>query len=101
TAALALAVVAIVGGASVRLLFAEELGQRATFIFFVPGVVVASALSGVRAGGLAALLGAAAGLWCDRLTGPIENGNMVAAGAFVIFGLAIAVGGEWFQRARV
>jgi two-component system sensor kinase FixL len=101
TAALALAVLAIAGAASARLLFDEELGQRATFIFFVPGVVVASALSGVRAGALAALLGAVTGLWCDRLTGPIEHGNLVAAGAFVIFGLAIAVGGEWFQRARV
>jgi len=100
-AALALAIVAIAGAAGVLLLFAEELGQRATFIFFVPGVVVASALSGVRAGALAALLGAAAGLWCDRMTGPLENGNLIAAGAFVIFGIAIAVGGEWFQRARV
>ena len=48
--ALAVAVLAIAAGAGIRLAFAEELGQRATFIFFVPGVVVASALSGVRAG---------------------------------------------------
>jgi two-component system sensor kinase FixL len=99
--ALALAVLAIAGAVAVRLLFADELGQRATFIFFVPGVVVASALSGVRAGALAALLGAGAGLWCDTLAGPIESGNLIAAGAFVVFGLAIATGGEWFQRARV
>ena len=100
-AALALAVLAIAAGAAVRLVFAEDLGQRATFIFFVPGVVVASALSGLRAGALAALLGAIAGLLCDRLTGPLENGSLIAAGAFVLFGLAIALGGEWFQRARV
>lgn len=100
-AALALALLAIAAGAAVRLLFAEDLGQRATFIFFVPGVVVASALSGLRAGALAALGGAVAGLWCDRLTGPLESGSMIAAGAFVLFGLAIAVGGEWFQRARI
>ncbi|RIV77161.1 PAS domain S-box protein [Pelagerythrobacter aerophilus] len=96
-----LAVLAIAAGAAVRLLFAEELGQRATFIFFVPGVVVASALSGLRAGGLAALGGAAAGLWCERMTAPLESGSLIAAGAFVLFGLAIALGGEWFQRARV
>ncbi|MGV2496839.1 sensor histidine kinase [Pelagerythrobacter aerophilus] len=99
--ALMLAVLAIAAGAAVRLLFAEELGQRATFIFFVPGVVVASALSGLRAGGLAALGGAAAGLWCERMTAPLESGSLIAAGAFVLFGLAIALGGEWFQRARV
>lgn len=100
-AALVLAVLAIAAGAAPRLLFAEDLGQRATFIFFVPGVVVASALSGLRAGALAALAGAAAGLLCDRLTGPLQNGSLIAAAAFVAIGFAIAIGGEWFQRARL
>lgn len=99
--ALAVALVAIAVGAGIRLAFAEELGQRATFIFFVPGVVVASALSGVRAGALAAVVGAAAALWCDRLTGALETGSLIAAAAFVVIGLAVAVGGEWFQRARI
>ncbi|SMP57655.1 two-component system, LuxR family, sensor kinase FixL [Novosphingobium panipatense] len=99
--ALFLALIAIAGGSAVRLLFAHDLGSRATFIFFVPGVVVASALSGFRAGALAAFAGAAAGLLCDRLTGPVENGSLIAAAAFVVIGLAIAVGGEWFQRARL
>lgn len=99
--ALAVAAFAIAAGAGIRLAFAAELGQRATFIFFMPGVVVASALSGARAGALAALAGAAVALWCDRLTGPIENGSLIAAAAFVAIGLAIAVGGEWFQRARI
>ena len=86
---------------AVRLLFADELDQRATFIFFVPGVVVASALSGFRAGGLAAVAGAAAGLWCDSLSGPVESGSLIAAAAFVLIGIAVAIGGEWFQRARI
>lgn len=85
----------------VRLLFAGELGQRATFIFFVPGVVVASALSGFRAGGVAAVAGAVAGLWCDSLSGPVESGSLIAAAAFVFIGIAVAIGGEWFQRARI
>ena len=99
--ALLLALLAIGAGAALRLLFAEELGQRATFIFFVPGVVVASALSGLGAGCIAALAGAAAGLWCDRLSGPIESGSVIAAVTFVAIGFAVALGGEWFQRARV
>ena len=81
--ALLLALLAIAAGVAVRLLAADELGQRATFIFFVPGVVVASALSGIRAGSLAAVVGAAAGLWCDALSGPIEAGSLIAAAAFV------------------
>src|SRR3546814_2983245 len=65
-AAFGIALFFVAAGMAVRLLFAEELGQRATFIFFVPGVVVAGALSGLRAGKLAALGGAAAGLRGDR-----------------------------------
>ncbi|WP_240623680.1 two-component system sensor histidine kinase NtrB [Tsuneonella suprasediminis] len=100
-AALLLALAAIGAGAGIRLLFAEELAQRATFIFFVPGVVVASALSGLRAGAVAAVAGAAAGLWCDVLAGPVTQGSYIAAAAFVVIGVSVAFGGEWFQRARV
>ncbi len=97
---LALAVVAVALGAGIRIAFADELGQRATYIFFVPAVVLASALSGLRAGMVACILGAAAGLWCDWLIAPIAAGSMIAATAFVIIGFAVALGGEWFQRAR-
>jgi two-component system sensor kinase FixL len=98
TLALALAAVAL--GVAVRIAFADELGQRATHIFFVPAVVLASALSGLRAGIVASVLGAAAALWCDWLIGPVAAGNLIGAAAFVAIGLAVALGGEWFQRAR-
>jgi two-component system sensor kinase FixL len=99
-ATLGLAVVVIALGAGVRIAFAAELGQRATYIFFVPAIVLASALSGLRAGVAASMAGAAAGLWCDRMIGPVAAGSWIAAGAFVAIGCAIALGGEWFQRAR-
>lgn len=99
--AIAIALVAIAGGVAFRLLFAIELGARSTFIFFVPGVVVASALSGVRAGAVAALIAAAAGLWCDSLSGPIATGSLITGAAFLAISMAIALGGEWFQHARV
>jgi len=99
-ATLALAAAAIALGAGVRISFAAELGQRATFIFFVPAVVIAGALSGLRAGILASVAGAVAGLWCDSLSGPIAAGSEIAAAAFVVIGGAVALGGEWFQRAR-
>lgn len=100
-AAFGIAMLAIAAGAGIRLLFADDLGQRATFIFFVPGVVLAGALSGWRAGVLAALAGAVAGLLCDSRIGPVESGSWIAASAFLVISLAIAVGGEWFQHARV
>ena len=99
--ALALTALAIAGGVALRLLFADLLGQRETFIFFVPAVVVASALSGIRAGTITVLAGAAAGLWCDWQTGPLEAGSLIGGGAFVLIGLSLATGGEWFQRARI
>src|SRR3546814_16797431 len=49
-AAFGIALFFVAAGMAVRLLFAEELGQRATFIFFVPGVVVAGDPSGPGAG---------------------------------------------------
>lgn len=97
---LTLAAIAVAIGAGVRIAFAAELGQRATYIFFVPAVVVASALSGLRGGIVACIAGAAAGLLCDRAIAPLEAGSLIAAAAFVIIGLAVAPGGEWFQRAR-
>jgi two-component system sensor kinase FixL len=97
---LALSAAAIAFGIGVRILFADALGQRATYIFFVPAVVVASALSGLRAGLAASIAGAAAGLCCDALTGPVAAGSLIGAAAFVTIGFAVATGGEWFQRAR-
>jgi two-component system sensor kinase FixL len=99
--ALGLALLAIVAGAAVRLLLADDLGGRSTFIFFMPAVVVAGALSGARAGVVAAAAGAAAGVWCDSLVGPLASGSLIAAGVFFAIGLAVALGGEWFQHARI
>ena len=100
-AALGLALLAVAAGAAARLLLADELGARSTFLFFMPAVVVAGALSGVRAGVLAAIVGAGVGLWCDSMEGPLAGDSLIAAATFVAIGLALALGGEWFQRARV
>ena len=99
-AACALAVLAVAAGFAARWGLDPILGQRATFIFFVPAVVVAAALAGLWPGVFATLLGAAAGLAADALAGPLGAGNLVGAGVFILVGLAVATGGEWFQRAR-
>jgi two-component system sensor kinase FixL len=99
-AACALAVLAVLAGMALRFGLEPYLEQRATFIFFVPAVVVAAAMAGLWPGLFATLVGAAAGLIVDRVTGPIEIGNLIAACAFLFVGAAVATGGEWFQRAR-
>ncbi|WP_166041041.1 PAS domain-containing sensor histidine kinase [Sphingosinicella sp. YJ22] len=99
-AACALAVAAVGAGLAARWGLDPLLGQRATFIFFVPAVVLAAALAGLWPGVFATLLGAAAGLAADALGGPLGVGNLVGAGVFVLVGLSVTTGGEWFQRAR-
>lgn len=99
-AASGLAVLVLALGALARLGLVDHLQERATFIFFVPAVVVAAAMSGLPAGVAASLIGAAAALSCDALLGPLGSGNWIAAGVFVLIGVVISVGGEWFQRAR-
>ena len=94
------AVLVLAFGALARLGLVDHLQQRATFIFFVPAVVVAAAMSGFRAGILASVLGAGVALACDALLGPLGSGNWIAASVFVLMGVMISVGGEWFQRAR-
>lgn len=99
-AACAIAAVAIAGGVAVEYLLDPYLGERATYLFFVPAVVFAAALAGLWPGLFATLLGAAAGLIADRLQGDLTSGNFIAAGIFLLVGAAVATGGEWFQRAR-
>jgi two-component system sensor kinase FixL len=98
--AIAMALVAIAAGVTLRLVFDPILEQRATFIFFVPAVVLAAALAGLGPGILAGLIGAVAGLMCDAMSDALDLGNYVGAGAFVLVAVAVSVGGEWFQRAR-
>ena len=98
--ALGLAVLAILAGAALRLTLDPVLQQRATFIFFVPAVVLAAALRGLIPGVLAGLLAGVTGLACDAFAGGLAVGNFVGAGVFLMVALAVSIGGQWFQRAR-
>ncbi|MFZ5746537.1 MAG: PAS domain-containing sensor histidine kinase [Pseudomonadota bacterium] len=85
--------------------FAARLGldpllvNRATFIFFVPAVVIA-ALAGLRHAVFVTVLGAAAGVSADALTGELLFGDWVAAVVYGVMGVVIATGGAWLDRAR-
>jgi two-component system sensor kinase FixL len=97
TTLVALGVIAL--GFAARLGLDPLLEKRATFIFFVPGVVVA-AIGGARAAIVATIAGAAAGVAGDAITGQLLVGDWVAAGVFLVVGAVIAAGGAWLERAR-
>ncbi len=95
--AMVLAVIAL--GFAARLGLDPLLEKRATFIFFVPGVVVA-AFMGFRLAMLATLVGAAAEVAADMLTGELLLADWVGAGVFVCVGGVIAASGAWTRRVR-
>jgi two-component system sensor kinase FixL len=98
--ACALATLAMTLAAALRWRLDPVLGDEATFIFFVPAVVLAAAVAGFWPGLFATLLGTGAGLAIDRAAGGVDTGNLIAAAAFAAAGGAVTVGGEWFQRTR-
>ncbi|MEA3052716.1 MAG: two-component system, LuxR family, sensor kinase FixL, partial [Sphingomonadales bacterium] len=99
-AACLLAIAAVAAAAAARWALDPILGQEATFIFFVPAVVLGAALGGLWPGLLTTAIGAGAGLYIDSATGDIGSGNLIAAAAFLLAGGAVTTGGEWFQRTR-
>jgi len=96
----AIAAAAVAAGFAARLALERLLGQSTTYIFFVPAVVVAAALSGLWPGLFATLLGAAAGLYADSLSAQIGTGNLVGGAVFLLVGTAVTLGGEGYHGAR-
>lgn len=81
-------------GAALRGSLGAEAGEEVGYLLFVPAIVGAAALGGLWPGLFATALGAALGLW------PGGGAHPVATGLFLLVGIALTVGGEWFQRSR-
>jgi two-component system, LuxR family, sensor kinase FixL len=94
-AAVAAGLAALAAGAAARLAFTGATDDQGSFLLFIPAVVAAAALGGLWPGLAVALLGGAAGL---VLAGEVDSGVSLAAFLFLIAGVAMAIGGEWFQR---
>ena len=62
-----------------------------------PWMAFGRAMAGLWPGLFATILGAAAGLTVDALTGGISAGNLIAAAIFLLVGIAVTFGGEWFH----
>ncbi|KHK89031.1 hypothetical protein LK12_22700 [Novosphingobium malaysiense] len=95
-----IALAAIGAGLMGRLFFDPFLVKRATFIFFVPGVVAGAGLGGFWPAMIATVAGAAAGVFADAVTGMLLLGDFIAAGVYLIMGGAISAGGAWLHRVQ-
>ncbi|MEO5578870.1 MAG: PAS domain S-box protein [Sphingomicrobium sp.] len=100
-AACALAVAVIAAGVAAQMGLDSLLEHRATFLFFVPAIVLAAALAGFWPGLFATTLGAAAGLAIEFASGGIAAGDVIGSTLFLIVGITVTIGGEWFHRARI
>lgn len=98
TAVLAGLLVVSIGIAS-RVALDPMLENRATYIFFVPGVVV-GALGGFWPAMAATVVAIAGGVAADDLTGDLRFGDGVAATAFLVIGTVLAAGGAILKRSR-
>lgn len=98
-AALAIGLTLIALGFATRVGLDPLLEKRATFIFFVPGIVFA-AVGGLWAALLVTFVGAAAGVGADALTGDVLLGDIIAATTYLVMGSMIALGGEWLKQMR-
>jgi len=99
TVALLFAVSVLTVGFCARVGLDPLLERRATYIFFVPGIV-AAAVGGFWPALLATALGAAAGMTADVLTGQLLFGDAVATGVYCCVGIILALGGGWLRRVR-
>ena len=95
-----LAVLGALAGAAAHIVLKPVLGDQVAFLVFVPAVVVASAYAGLIPGGLAAILGLAAGLFLALHDHAFSNADAASALVFAAIACAVIAGGESFQRSR-
>jgi two-component system, LuxR family, sensor kinase FixL len=95
-----LAVAVTLLGFAVRRMLDPVLTVQATYIFFTPAIIVASAVGGFGPGLLATVLGVAGGLYFsgDLLAPNLRE--LTSAAAFGAIGFGIAWFGGWFRRNR-
>src|ERR1700758_5629003 len=96
--ALALAVSLL--GFAVRRMLDPVLTVQATYIFFTPAIIIASAVGGFGPGLLATVLGVAGGLFFSNDLPAPHLRDLASAAAFGAIGFGIAWFGGWFRRNR-
>ncbi|MGA8693180.1 MAG: PAS domain S-box protein [Xanthobacteraceae bacterium] len=92
------AILAIAAGLGVKLIFAPVLGGEASYILFVPAVLIASALGGWGPGLLATALGLALGLFFVAETRQLATADVVHGFIFALVGFAVSWRGAILLR---
>ena len=95
-----LAVAAALLGFAVRRMLDPVLTVQATYIFFTPAIIVASAVGGFGPGLLATVLGVAGGLYFSGDLSAPNLRDLTSAAAFGAIGFGIAWFGGRFRRNR-
>jgi two-component system, LuxR family, sensor kinase FixL len=92
------AILAIAAGLGVKLIFAPVLGGEASYLLFVPAVLIASALGGWGPGLLATALGLALGLFFVAETRQLATADVVYGLIFALVGFAVSWRGAILLR---
>jgi two-component system, LuxR family, sensor kinase FixL len=94
------AILAIAVGLGVKLVFASVLSGEASYILFVPAVLISSALGGVGPGLLATALGLACGLFFVADARQLASADAVNGFIFALVGFAVSWRGAILLRFR-
>jgi two-component system sensor kinase FixL len=93
-------ILGVVAGLALKLAFASVLRGEASYVLFVPAVLLASALGGWGPGLFATALGLALGLFFVADARPLATADVMNALVFVLVGLAVSWRGEILLRFR-
>jgi len=94
----AVAVLATAGCVIVRVALEPFFHERASFILYVPALMISAAVGGVGAALVATVLGLAAGVVFSRETLITDPANLVSAIVFLLLGLASGLAGSRLAR---
>jgi two-component system sensor kinase FixL len=93
-------ILAVAAGLGVKLVFASALSGEASYLLFIPAVLISSALGGVGPGLLATALGLALGLFFVSDARQFAAADVVNGLIFALLGLAVSWRGAILLRFR-
>jgi len=96
-----IAILAIAVGFVIEVAVAQAVPGATSFLFYLPAVLVASALAGWGPGLLATVLGIIFGLFVIRDYGRLSPADLVHATVFALVGIGVSWRGELLRRAQI
>ncbi len=96
-----IAILAVVAGLAVELALADVLHGQGTYLFFIPAILVGSALGGWGPGLVATALGTIFGLFIVRDFRALLPADWATSLVFALVGIGVSWRGELLRRARI